>query len=301
MKTMKIKSLRYFLENIIVENLHPDLKNIVSQKTSPYGPSKQAQLARAIKDITKRGEETGLEGNMPKGSSRAYLHIKEDKEIDLDNIPRTRLPTGMKVAVRATLDKHHDSSEHDGKSLGQLQNEAEGGDHFANGYRVIYKDHQTGKYHTNESGIFPPLIDHDHDTHEWSHVGHVDKITKPKFRELTKTSTHPNGINHQDFHNALLRSWNRNNGSHWKLSDKEEKRLDHIESHPLVQKFLDHQGTFGAPPHDYQQLGNLGVWTHPHTGEQHIVARDHGFSSDVMKAYSSARKNMTNLKFYQSE
>jgi len=29
MKTMKIKSLRYFLENIIVENIHPDLKNIV--------------------------------------------------------------------------------------------------------------------------------------------------------------------------------------------------------------------------------------------------------------------------------
>lgn len=294
MRTMKIKSLRYFLENIIVENLHPDLKNIVSQKTFPHGPSKQAQLARAIKDITKRGEETGLEGNMPKGSSRAYLPIKENEKIVLDGKP-TELKTGMKAAIRATLDKHHD----DDMSLGQMQNHAEGGDHFLNSYyRVISKDHETGEYHSNESGIFPPQIDHDHDTHEWSHVGHVDKITKPKFRELTKTSTHSNGISHQDFHNALLRSWNRDNGSHWKLSDKEEERLDHIESHPLVQKFLDHQGNFGAPPHDYQQLGNLGVWTHPHTGEQHIVARDHGFSSDVMKAYSSARKKMSERNRY---
>jgi hypothetical protein len=33
----------------------------------------------------------------------------------------------------------------------------------------------------------------------------------------------------------------------------------------------------------------MGIWSHPHTGEQHIVARDHGFSENVMKAYKEAR------------
>ena len=37
-------------------------------------------------------------------------------------------------------------------------------------------------------------------------------------------------------------------------------------------------------------MGNMGVWTHPVSGEQHIVARDHGFNEDVMKAYKEARQ-----------
>ena len=172
-------------------------------------------------------------------------------------------------------------------SLGQLQNEAEGGDHFVNSnYRIITKDHQTGHYHSNsESGIFPPLIDHDDDNHEWTHVGHVDKVTGAKFRSLTKTESHPKGISHSEFCGALERVWNKDHGKYWDQGSDREKQLDHIESHPLVQKFLDHQRNLGFPPHDYRQMGNMGVWTHPVSGEQHIVARDHGFNEDVMKAY----------------
>jgi len=36
----------------------------------------------------------------------------------------------------------------------------------------------------------------------------------------------------------------------------------------------------------------MGTWTHPHTGEQHIVARDHGYSHEVMGAYKAARRKM---------
>ena len=72
-----IYSLREFLENIIYESLHPELQSIVTQKTNPYGTSKQAQLTKKIKELTAQGERTGIEGNMPKGSSRAYLPIKE--------------------------------------------------------------------------------------------------------------------------------------------------------------------------------------------------------------------------------
>lgn len=285
-----IYSLREFIENIIIENLHPELKSIVTQQTKPFGTSKQTQLEKKVKELTNRGEETGIEGNMPEGSSRAYLPLKEREQITLDGKP-TSLRTGMKVAIRASLDKHHDRKKYDGMSLGQLQNEAEGGDHFVNSnYRIITKDHSTGHYHSNgESGIFPPQIDHDHDTHEWTHVGHVDKVTGKQFRNLTKTESHPKGISHSEFCGALERVWNKDHGKYWSGTPDKEKELDHIESHPLVQKFLDHQRNLDAPPHDYRQMGNMGVWTHPHTGEQHIVARDHGFSENVMKAYKEAR------------
>ena len=38
------------------------------------------------------------------------------------------------------------------------------------------------------------------------------------------------------------------------------------------------------------QIKNLGVFEHPVTGEAHIVARDHGYGTDVMHAYSMARR-----------
>ena len=287
-----IYSLREFLENIIYESLHPELQSIVTQKTNPYGTSKQAQLTKKIKELTAQGERTGIEGNMPKGSSRAYLPIKEKENIILDDKP-TQIRTGMKVAIRATLDKYHDRKKHGGMSLGQMQNKAEGGEHFVNShYRVISKDHRTGHYRTNtDSGIFPPLIDHDHANHEWSHVGHVDKINGPMFRKLTRTESHPKGISHDEFCSALERVWDKDHGKYWEHLPEKEKRLDDIESHPLVQKFLDHQRNMDAPPHDYRQIDNMGVWPDPRTGEQHIVARDHGFSEDVMTAYRDARRN----------
>ena len=283
-----IYSLREFIENILLESLHPELHAIVTQP-SKRGTSIQTELAKKVKELTKRGEETGIEGNMPKGSSRAYLRLQAPEKIDLDG-KRTELRTGLKVAIRARLDRFHNPEQHDGMDLGQLQNKAEGGDHFVNSqHRVIVKDHSTGKYHTNtESGIFPPLIDHDDKNHNWTHVGHVDNIRGKKFRELTKTKSHPKGISHSEFCSSLDREWNRQHDKYWDESPDREKHNDHIKSHPLVQKFLDHQINLGAPPHDYSQIQNMGIWKHPHTGEEHIVARDHGFSENVMKAYKNA-------------
>jgi len=224
-----IYSLKEFLENIIYESLHPELKAVVERPTSPHGTSKQTLLAKKIKELSSRGENAGIEGNMPKGSSRAYLPIKEPEKIILDKKP-TQIKTGMKVAIRASLDKYHDEDSHGGMSLGQLQNEVEGGDHFINSnYRIITKDHHTGHYTSNtESGIFPPQIDHDHDNHEWTHVGHVDKITQKRFRELTKTESHPKGITHTEFCSALEREWDNSHGKYWKRSREVESNLDHI-------------------------------------------------------------------------
>jgi hypothetical protein len=282
------------MENIVLENLHPELHAVATSKAGRYSTSKQTQIARKIKDLTSRGEETGIEGNMPKGSSRAYLPIKDKLPVTIDG-KKAEMKSGLKVAIRASLDKHHDEKEHDGMGLGALQNEAENGDHYVNNqHRILTQDSRNpGHYETNEEGgIFPPLVDHDHDNHQWSHVGHVGNVGGKRFRELTKTESHPEGISHSDFCSALERDWNRAHGKHWHRGDDKEAEADHIESHPLVQKFLDHQRNMDAPPHDYRQLKNLGLWTHPVTGNQHIVARDHGFSKNVMDAYSAARKKM---------
>lgn len=283
-------TLKEFLESIILENLHPELHAIAVQKTTRYGTSKQTLLAKKIKELSERGESTGLEGNMPKGSSRAYLPIKEHHEINLDG-HTAKIKTGMKVAIRAALDKHHKAAEHDNMSLGQLQNKAEGGDYLINShYRIATKD-EKGHFRTNtDSGIFPPQIDHDHDGHEWTHVGHADKLTEKSFKELTKTTSHPEGIHFSKFNNVLKRAWDRDHGKYWKGPDQHENNLDHVETHPLVQKFLNHQRDFNSPPHDYTNIGNMGIWKHPVTGEDHIVARDHGYSHEVMGAYKKARE-----------
>lgn len=279
---------KQFLSLIVVESLHPELQDIIRSPKSRT--SKQSLLAKRIKELTARGEKTGIEGNMPRGSSRAYLAHAELTPVTIDG-KKTTMKTGTKVAIRASLDKYHKSENFDGFSLGSLQNRAENDDPWVNtNYRIlIHKgNHQFESNH--EDGIFPPLLSHDEDTHEWSHVGHVDKITGSQFKNLTKTESHPKGISHSDFCNVLERFHNRSNGRYHEQSPQWESNLDHIEKHPLVQKFIYYHGNTGHPPHDYRQLANLGQWTHPLTGEKHIVARDHGYDTDVADAYTKARR-----------
>lgn len=278
-----------FISNIIIESLHPDLKTVIT--SSMGNRSKQNLLSKKIKELTTRGENTGIEGNMPKGSSRAYLKHSEPHGIVVDGTPTT-MKTGTKVAIRATLDAHHNLAEHDGMGLGQLQNHAENGDHWVNNsYRTL--THTGGNtFETNhDRGIFPPLVDHDDANHHWSHVGHVDNISLSQFRELTKTKEFPKGISHGEFMTAMKRFHERNNGKYWGMNSmNEEKKIDHIDTHPLVQNFQDYHGNSGNPPYDLGQIKNMGVWTHPVTGTKHIVARDHGYSGEVELAYQNARK-----------
>lgn len=288
-----ITSFKEFIDNLVIESLHPELQSVVSEPTAGK-KKKQTALVKKIKDITSRGEKTGIEGNMPKGSSRAYLKHSEPHEAVIDGV-HTKMAVGTKVAIRSPLDPHHDASKWDGMSLGNLQNEAENSDHFLNNnYRIITK-HDKGRtdekdhYTTNhESGIFPPLVEHDHDHHEWSQVGHVDNVSEKTFKHLTKTESHPEGISHRHFCDALVRAWDGDHGKDWGRHPDLDDHLDHVEEHPLVQKFLDHQRNFGMPPHDYRQIKNMGTWKHPVTGEKHIVARDHGFNNIVMDAYHLA-------------
>jgi len=281
-----ISNFKEFLNNVIVENLHPELQNIIASPASNV--SKQTLISKKIKDLTNRNEPTGIEGNMPKGSSRAYLKHSDLHPAVVDGHP-TNLKTGTKVAIRADLDKYHNKEEHNDMSLGAMQNDAENNDYFVNSnYRTLI-NHGNDHFSSNENGIFPPLISH-HDNNEWSHVGHARDISRKEFKDLTKTEDFPKGISHNEFYETLNRFHDRNNGKYWPKPAKYEAEYDKIEQHPLVQKFIDYHGSTGNPPHDYMQLKNMGVWEHPN-GSKHIVARDHGFSSDVQKAYTMARRN----------
>ena len=282
-----VYNFKDFLNNLVLEELHPELLSIVKSKSNKA--SKQSLIAKKVKELKDKGETTGIEGNMPKGSSRAYLKHDTPEDISLDGKP-AKIKVGTKVAIRASLDKYHDKSQHDNLSLGKMQNKAENADHFTDHHRILTKD-EHGAYHTNHhSGIFPPLVDHDEKNHEWSKVGHAENLTEPAFKKLTKTPSHPDGISHDDFVNALSRTHNKNNGRYWQRGSEHEKHLDHVDTHPLVKKFQDYHENTGHPPHDYRQLGNMGVFHHP-DGSKHIVARDHGFDTGVESAYKEARRN----------
>jgi len=270
---------------IIVEELHQELKDVIS---SSQGTNKHTVIANKLKDLTSRGESTGVEGSMPKGSSRAYLKHDKPEDVVIDG-KKVKLQTGTKVAIRAGLDKYHDHKFFGG-SLGQMQNQAENGE-FSNSHkhRILEK---TGKnrFKTNVHGMFPPLLDHDEANNHWSHVGHVDNITKREFQKLTKTKDFPKGITHQEFHEALTRDHDRGYGKYWEGSEEHEKNLDRVINHPLVEKFNIYHSNTGEPPHDYQQIKNLGVFNHPN-GTKHIIARDHGYDEEVRSAYQrSLRK-----------
>jgi hypothetical protein len=284
-----IGTFKEFINNVIVENLHPEIKDIVTNQSNN---AKQTLLANKIKDLSVRGERTGIEGNMPKGSSRAYLKHDSSHKIHLDGMPAS-IPVGTKVAIRASLDKHHNKKNYDGMGLGALQNQAEGGDHWVNSNYRVLTEHpdKPGHFKTNLShGIFPPLIDHDHENHEWTQVGHSRDIkSKSEFKELTRTKSHPEGISHEDFVDALQRTHDQQNGRYHEGNPQHEKNLDHVSEHPLVEKFADYHNNTGNPPSDYRSLQNIGVFHHP-DGHKMIVARDHGFNTEVAHAYKQARQ-----------
>lgn len=173
---MSTIGFREFLENVVTESLHPELHDIVTSPSRP-GKAKQVTITKKIQELHSRGEETGLAGNMPKGSSRMYMPHQDPHPVTLDG-KDSYLDTGTKVAIRTSVEQYHNKSKFGGLSLGGMQNHAENDDHFVNQqYRILHKsDHDT--FHTNtEKGIFPPLIDHDEKNHEWAHVGHASDVS----------------------------------------------------------------------------------------------------------------------------
>lgn len=278
--------------SLFTEELHPELQKIVQAPSTLHGTPKQTRISKKIRELSLRGEETGIEGNMPKGSSRAYIQHKEELPINVDG-KIYHVKTGTKIAIRHPLDKHFDREKWGHASHGHMHNNHENNDSFVDREYRILTENDDGSYSHNPSGIFPPKFDHDYDNDEWSHIGHAENINNKKFKELTKNEDYPNGIEHKHFLGALIRSFDNIHGKYHPDTPENEKKLDHAENHPLTQSFLDHQNTYSASPHDYN-IRNMGAFKVGN--KEHIVARDHGFGNDVMRAYADSRKRASSGK-----
>jgi hypothetical protein len=283
-----MNKFKNYLNSLVTEEVHDELKKVINNTPTKKLRPAIKKAAKALKDS---GQDAGIDNRYPAGSSRMYLKETAPAKVSVDG-QEHHLTVGTKVAINAQLDKHHNKDEHDGLSLGKLQNQQEAGDWYVNrAYRVLRESDDSTpshrKYETNEDGIFPPQLDHDEKEHKWTRVAHCGDITGPKFRELTKTKDFPEGISHQDFMSNLVRFHEKNNGKYYKGHDSYEAKMDKLSDHPLVQKFNDYLGNTGNPPHDFS-LNNLGVFKHPN-GTEHIVARDHGYTTAVEHAYANAR------------
>jgi hypothetical protein len=284
------KSFRaYTQHHHIEEELHHSLQHVLDHP-SMASSSKLKFLTNNIRAALSRGDETGLQDAKPKkGSSRAVFFPKDEHKLTLDGV-KTSMPSVVKVAFPGQLDKYNKS----GKLLGEHQNLVEA-DHFTNQhYGMIRHDPHTGEYHTNHDfGVLAPMLGA-HDEGHYIHHGRITPIGKGDFHRLTKTPEFPKGISHTEFHEALMHHHDLAHGRAYPsvYSDHLEK----IQDHPLVDKFQRFVADTGQHPGDLSKR-NMGIWKHPVTGKEHIVASDYGFNGDVAQHYEQARGDMYKAKY----
>lgn len=270
----------------LTEELHKELQDVLNEpennRDNSYGKAHQNKLnnfTKKVRELSSRGEDSGLEDSKPKkGSSRAVFFPKEHKDITIDNVP-TKQKTVVKVAFHGDLDKHTGSE----RLLGEHQNEVES-DHFTRqNYSVL--SHEGGSTYThNPHGVTAPVFD-SHEDHHWLEMGHADKLTGKKFTELTKTESHPKGLKFEHFTEALNNDHRAAHGHATGIDDH-----DHLRTHPLYENMQDFIQTTGNHPGDLR-LQNMGVWKHPVTGKEQPVIRDYGYSHEIDKLYTKARRN----------
>lgn len=285
-----MKSFREYINElpVVSEEIHQNITNILNSE-NVHPAHKLSRISGEIRGMIKRGETTGLEDSKPKkGSSRAVFFPSEPTKIHLDG-KEAHIHTALKVAFPGQLDKHNKS----GSLLGEHQNRVEG-EHFTNHhYGIIRKvgedAHGTPRFETNhDAGILAPML-HAHEEGHHIHFGRIEPIKAGDFKSLTKTKEFPKGISHEEFHEALNHHHALAHGqNHYgKLS---EDRINELHEHPLVEKAQNYVADTNAHPGDLNKR-NMGIWTHPHTGERHIVISDYGFNGDVAKHYNDCRKN----------
>jgi hypothetical protein len=276
-----LEANRDILDGVLVEEVHPQIE---AAAQGAYTPSRLANVSKTIRNLLKTGADTGLQDSKPKkGSSRAVYFPTEPANVTIDGT-QTTIPHVMKVAFHGALDSHTpDKTEHG--LLGESQNRHEVG--ASNDYATLKKN-PDGSFRHNPEGFLPPLLSSS-DKHEYISVGRVEPLKSGDFRSLTKNEEFPKGISHQEFFDAVNKHWQESNGQRHYSSISEEK-LEHVSEHPLVNRAIDFSLGTDTHPGDFNKR-NLGVWTHPVTGEKQIVASDAGFSRFVAQRYQNARKN----------
>jgi hypothetical protein len=276
-----LEANRDILTDVILEEVHPQIE---AAAKGAYTPSRLANVSKTIRNLLKTGADTGLQDSKPKkGSSRAVYFPTEPAHVTIDGA-QTNMPHVMKVAFHGTLDSHTEDKKDHGL-LGESQNRHEVG--ASQDYATLKKN-PDGSFRHNPEGFLPPLLSKS-DNHEYISVGRVEPLKSGEFRSLTKNEDFPKGISHKEFYDAVNKNWQESNGQNHYSSISEEK-LEKVSEHPLVNRAIDFSLGTDTHPADFNPR-NLGVWTHPVTGEKHIVASDAGFSRFVAKRYHDARMN----------
>jgi hypothetical protein len=281
-----MKTYDQFISTILKldEAIHQEIKDIMNDAGHSH-KSKLSRVTSKLRDFASKGIDSGIENSTPKkGSSRAVFFPKEEHHMVLDGKP-AKMKTAVKIAFKGTLDAHTGSH----MLLGEHQNELES-DHFINHHFGMLSQHpeHRDQHVTNPDGVLAPVID-SHEEYHHVTMGHARNMSKPDFKNATKTESHPKGLDFDKFHAHLMHDYHqahgtRNYGSH--LTDEEHK---HIESHPLTDKVKNFIYSTDQHPADLVK-GNWGMWKHPHTGVEHPVIRDFGYSHEVSKLYNTARK-----------
>jgi hypothetical protein len=270
------------------EELHPELKDILHDEVNNKWNQKLTRISKKMRELTGRGENTGISGDKPKkGSSRAVFFPTSPKKLKIDGRD-TDAHTAVKIAFKGQLDNHTEEK----RTLGEHQNEIEA-DHFIRQHHSILSHNQhTGEYETNPNGVTVPVFDN-HEDHHWLETGVARDMTKKDFKEATKLPSHPKGLDFDKFHNKLVNDHNIAHGGRGihHLTPEEEQ---HIESHPMYENVTDFIHNSDNHPGDLRKQ-NWGMWKHPITGKEHPVIRDYGYSNTISKLYTKARRNMANI------
>ena len=273
---------------VITEKLHPAVAAALDDTSVPAN-DKINNVTETIHRLLNSGEHPGIEAQQYRGSSRAVHFHTDPMQIKLDGKP-ANVPAVTKIAFPGKLDKYN----HSGKLLGEHQNAIES-DPENTKFGIIRRKEGGGEheYETNtETGVLAPHLG-TNNKDQYLHQGKVkplDDLPSYTVPDLTKNAAFPDGISHSDIQQALMKHYDEAHGKSSYLFPAEDKRITKIQEHPLVKKLQNFVAKSGNHPADLSP-GNMGVWTHPHTGEQHVVIQDYGFGRDVPKLYEQAREN----------
>jgi hypothetical protein len=249
------------------EDVHP--KILGALKAAPPHVLDNVLSARDSVDTSPNTKGSGLQPDQTpsKGSSRAVLHVKNDHQAVVDG-----RPTALKGVVKMAHDGHiARGGSNEGKLTGQIQNKVEASKKIQKFATLVRDGSGKGHFKTNPHGVVPPVFAHGND-HAFIHIGHADSITHAEFSKLTVTKNHPDGLDL-----GYMRHM-----TDPKLDKYDKQRFKHEMTHPLVKKFAAFRKATGVSD---MHTSNFGVWTHPHTGEKHVVLRDAGFDPSVAKHY----------------
>ena len=276
---------------VISEKLHPSVVAALDD-TSVSPNDKINNVTKTIHRLLDRGEHPGIDAEQHRGSSRAVHFHTEPMQVTLDGKP-ANVPAVTKIAFPGQLDKFN----HSGKLLGEHQNAIES-DPDNTKFGIIRKKKGGGEdeYETNtKTGVLAPHLG-TNNKDQYLHQGKVKPLEDfydDPIPNLTRTKSFPNGISHGDIQTALMKHYQEAHGKSYVLYPEEEKRISKVQNHPLVKKMQNFVAQSGNHPGDLS-TGNMGIWKHPHTGEQHVVIQDYGFGHEVPKLYQQARINEMN-------